>query len=144
MKLSLTPDLRAALKTRSQAAENLTRVEEEYAEARNTLETSNSVVIALASKLLPFTVGKDYHIMAADRIARATCLSAEPTILPKNELGFNAVFLLAGSKSVICRIDHENLKSMANDEVSTTAVFSRDATTAAYHAARNEPENETD
>jgi len=144
MRITPSPALREALKSHSHAAALLARAEEELVTAQHAYQAANHAVITLAAKAMPFTTGKDYHIMAADRIARATCLYVEPVILPKNEVGFNAVFLLAGSKSVVCRIDHESLKSMANDEVTTSAVFSRDAITAGYHAARNEPENETD
>ena len=94
-----------------------------------------------ARKAIPFKVGETYRVTAADRVARAQCIYAEAIILEDLTMGFNVVLLLEGSKSVICRVDHKSFVNGANGEMVTTAVFSRDATSAAYHAARNQKED---
>jgi hypothetical protein len=98
-------------------------------------------VIEIETKNLPFKAGETYRVTAADRVARAQCIYAEAILLEDLKIGFNAVLLLEGSKSVICRIDHETFLHGANGEMHTSAVFSRDATSAAYHAARNQKED---
>lgn len=113
---------------------------EQTSESAEKINKLNATIIGEVSATLEIKPGETYLITSADRVAPAKCLYVEPLILPDCTLGLNAVFLLEGSKSVVCRIDHKSLVSQDGNEITTTATFSRDSTSAAYFASRNLPE----
>lgn len=113
---------------------------DQMSELAEKIDKLNATIIGEVAAALEIKPGETYLITSADRVAPAKCLYVEPLILPDCTLGLNAVFLLEGSKSVVCRIDHKSLVSQDGNEITTTAAFSRDSTSAAYFAARNLPE----
>lgn len=136
MTLALAKELNALSALKGKQA----HIEAAFAEATDKVALLSAAIIAAAEEALEIKVGADYLITAADRVAPARCLYVEPLILPDCTLGLNAVFLLEGSKSVVCRIDHKSLVSQEGNEITTTSAFSRDATSAAYFASKNLPE----
>ncbi len=136
----MTPSITRQLAALSALEGKHRHILEAMAESAEKINKLNAAIIAEAAYALEIKVGADYIITAADRVAPARCLYVEPIILPDCTLGLNAVFLLEGSKSVVCRIDHKSLVSQEGNEITTTATFSRDATSAAYFASKNLPE----
>lgn len=105
---------------------------EQLANAAEESRLERDKLTAAAIQFCPFKPGDACRIAAADRVANASCAHISGIILPTGEPGWNAVFILEGSKSVICRIDHENYGGFQDGLHVTTAVFSRDAVTAGY------------
>lgn len=84
------------------------------------------------AKTAPVKVGTIYTVVSADRVARAECAYVGGYSTAAGHFGWNAIFVLNGSKSVICRVDDQNMVATSGAEITTTAIFSRDAVTAKY------------
>lgn len=136
----MTPAINAKLSALAALEAAHRELLDQMAESAEKIDRLNATIIGEVSASLEIKPGETYLITSADRVAPAKCLYVEPLILPDCTLGLNAVFLLEGSKSVVCRIDHKSLVSQDGNEITTTAAFSRDSTSAAYFAARNLPE----
>jgi len=107
-------------------------LQEKLTNATTDAGAARDKLTAAAIQFCPFKPGDTCRIAAADRVSNASCAHVSGIVLPSGEPGWNAVFILEGSKSVICRIDHANYAGAQDGLHVTTAVFSRDAVTAGY------------